>query len=204
MEEQRSIIEEHPLAPFYPEGARILLLGSFPPPKKRWSMNFYYPNWLNDMWRIIGLIFYDDPSVFEIRERKIFDEKKIREFLTDHKIALSDVARRVIRTRGNASDQYLEVIESIDLKQELNRLPDCHVLVTAGQKSCDILNQAISLLIETPIESPGIGNYQEFIWKRRAIQWFRMPSSSRAYPKPLSEKAREYRKPFEAIKNRKT
>lgn len=48
--------ELHPLGFFLPNHAKILLLGSFPPPKNRWSMNFYYPNIRNDMWRIMGLI----------------------------------------------------------------------------------------------------------------------------------------------------
>ena len=34
----------------------MLFLGSFPPQPKRWCMPFYYPNWLNDFWRILGLI----------------------------------------------------------------------------------------------------------------------------------------------------
>ena len=47
-------VEEHPLLPFLPPEARLLMLGSFPPPRYRWSMDFYYPNWNNDMWRIVG------------------------------------------------------------------------------------------------------------------------------------------------------
>lgn len=31
-------IEVHPLEPFLPENGRILFLGSFPPPRGRWSM----------------------------------------------------------------------------------------------------------------------------------------------------------------------
>ena len=50
-------IEQHPLEPFLPGNARLLMLGSFPPQKKRWSMEFYYPNWNNDMWRITGFPF---------------------------------------------------------------------------------------------------------------------------------------------------
>ena len=50
-------IEQHPLEPFLPGNARLLMLGSFPPQKKRWSMEFYYPNWNNDMWRITGFLF---------------------------------------------------------------------------------------------------------------------------------------------------
>ena len=37
-------IEKHPLEPFLPAKAKLLMLGSFPPQKKRWSMDFYYPN----------------------------------------------------------------------------------------------------------------------------------------------------------------
>ncbi|EPQ1350886.1 uracil-DNA glycosylase family protein, partial [Acinetobacter baumannii] len=50
-------IETHPLQPFLPENARLLMLGSFPPPRNKWKMDFYYPNFQNDMWRIFGLIF---------------------------------------------------------------------------------------------------------------------------------------------------
>ena len=35
--------ERHPLDPFLPSGARLLMLGSFPPQRKRWSMEFFYP-----------------------------------------------------------------------------------------------------------------------------------------------------------------
>ena len=44
--------EVHPLTLFAPEGARLLMLGSFPPPRERWRMDFFYPNFQNDMWRI--------------------------------------------------------------------------------------------------------------------------------------------------------
>ena len=47
-------VEKHPFQPFLPEGARILFLGSFPPQPHRWCMPFYYPNWINDFWRVTG------------------------------------------------------------------------------------------------------------------------------------------------------
>ena len=47
------ISELHPLEPFLPVGARLLMLGSFPPQRVRWSMDFFYPNLQNDMWRIV-------------------------------------------------------------------------------------------------------------------------------------------------------
>ena len=58
--------ESHPLKPFLPEGARLLMLGSFPPKRERWSMEFFYPNWINDMWRIWAHIFFQDRRYFDI------------------------------------------------------------------------------------------------------------------------------------------
>ena len=57
-------IERHPLQPFLPQNAQILMLGSFPPPKERWCMDFFYPNPQNDMWRIMGLVFFGDKEHF--------------------------------------------------------------------------------------------------------------------------------------------
>ena len=37
-------IETHPFVPFIPEGAKVLMLGTFPPASHRWCMPFYYPN----------------------------------------------------------------------------------------------------------------------------------------------------------------
>ena len=37
-------IEQHPFEPFLPDGAVVLMLGTFPPKPERWSMEFYYPN----------------------------------------------------------------------------------------------------------------------------------------------------------------
>ena len=65
-------IEQHPLRPFLPEGAQVLMLGSFPPPRKKWSMNFFYPNYINDMWRIFGLVFKNDRDYFVDAAAKTF------------------------------------------------------------------------------------------------------------------------------------
>ena len=51
-------IERHPLQPFLPANAQILMLGSFPPPKERWCMDFFYPNPQNDMWLAIAPDFF--------------------------------------------------------------------------------------------------------------------------------------------------
>ena len=72
-------IEKHPFEPFLPEGARILFLGSFPPQEHRWCMPFYYPNWINDFWRIMGLIHFGNKNHFCLVGEKRFDEALIRQ-----------------------------------------------------------------------------------------------------------------------------
>ena len=105
--------ELHPLGFFLPENTRLLMLGSFPPPRARWSMDFYYPNIQNDMWRILGLIFYGNKDAF-LRDKKAFSEEKAKAFCREKGIGIGDTAMEVIRLKANASDKFLEVVRPID------------------------------------------------------------------------------------------
>ena len=127
-------IERHPLEPFLPANARLLMLGSFPPQKKRWSMEFYYPNWNNDMWRIVGLLFFNDKNHFLNEAAKAFDKDRIIPFLQKKGIALFDTATAIRRLQDNASDKFLEVVEPTDIEGMLRRLPECKTIVTTGEK----------------------------------------------------------------------
>ena len=108
-------IETHPLQPFLPENARLLMLGSFPPPRNKWKMDFYYPNFQNDMWRIFGLIFFQDKTYFLSENQKSFNEEAIRSFLIETGIAIFDTAYQIKRLKGNASDKFLEIVTPTDL-----------------------------------------------------------------------------------------
>ena len=183
--------EIHPLAPFLPPNARLLLLGSFPPPRKRWSMDFFYPNYTNDMWRIFGLIFFDDKDHFVDIEKKKFRKDNIEQFLREKAIAVSDTVAVANRLNGNASDLTLEVVEPLNLAGMLDQIPLCHTLVTTGQQATD------TLLSITGSSAPAIGGFVDFLYHNRHLRLYRMPSTSRAYPKPLTEKAEIYRTIFQ-------
>lgn len=195
-----SRIESHPWRPFYPPDVRLLILGSFPPPSKRWSMEFYYPNWINDFWRILGTIFFDDIHHFELTGRKAFDEKLIKTFLTDKKIGMNDMGKKAIRLKDNASDRFLEIVEAINLIDTFGTLPKCRGVVTTGQKSSDIFTEQIRE-IACHATVPGVGEWVEIsLGSGRSVRWYRMPSTSRAYPKPLAEKAQIWRRMFQEMK----
>ena len=185
--------ERHPLEPFLPEGTNILMLGSFPPERKRWSMEFFYPNWGNDMWRIWGYIFFGDKQHFELTEEKRFDRERIAAFCTEHGIALYDTACEVRRLAGNASDKFLEVVTPTDLRSLLRRLPHCRAIVTTGEKATD------TLIEQFGCAKPRVGEYTEIEFEGRTLRIYRMPSSSRAYPLKLERKAEAYERMLREI-----
>jgi len=184
--------EIHPMRPFLPGSSRILLLGSFPPPVNRWSMDFYYPNFQNDMWRIMGLIFYNNPLYF-IKE-KAFDKERITTFCKEKGIALYDTAMRIVRGSGNASDKFLEVLQPIDIENVLTRLPGCKTVAVTGQKAGETLLEVIRENgYAGKLSLPAMGNYITFLFRERTVKLYRMPSTSRAYPMSLEKKASYYR-----------
>lgn len=188
-------IETHPLPPFAPPRATVLMLGSFPPPRVRWKMDFYYPNFQNDMWRVFGLVFFNNADYFIAVDGKAFKEDLLRAFLHDKGIALSDTAYRVQRLQGNASDKFLRIVETLDLAALLQRLPHCRTLTTTGELATDTLHT----LLPSASAKPAIGQRVETLFDGRPLHWVRLPSSSRAYPLPLAAKADRYRRFFSSI-----
>ena len=180
-------MERHPLQPFLPENAHILMLGSFPPPKKRWSIDFFYPNMQNDMWRIFGLVFFDNKDYFVDTPHKRFNKPLLETFLREKGVALYDTACAVNRLQDNASDKFLEVVEHTDIDALLHQLPHCHAIVTTGQKATDTLRAHFA------VAEPKVGLYVDFEFEGRNMRLYRMPSSSRAYPLALEKKAAFYR-----------
>lgn len=199
-------IEKHPFEPFLPKGARMLFLGSFPPQPHRWSMPFYYPNWINDFWRIMGLIHFADKDHFCIPSLKRFDEAAIRQFCLDEGLAFYDTACEVRRLKDNASDAFLEVVTPTDVRSLLRQIPGCHNLITTGEKATGVVAEQLGCPM------PAIGSYIEMAdvmpgtvdgmpgtvdgMPGATLRFWRMPSTSRAYPLPLDRKAGFYRRLF--------
>ncbi len=177
-------IESHPLQPFLPSNAKLLMLGSFPPPKERWKMDFYYPNYQNDMWRIFGYLFFDDKNYFLDLENKNFKQQQIHNFLIEKGIAIFDTAVQVQRLKGNASDKFLQIVTPTNLQDLLEQIPLCNTLMTTGDKATETL----MLSLPENTEKPQIGQSTQTYFVDRWLDLYRMPSSSRAYPLALEKK----------------
>lgn len=188
-------MEWHPLIPFLPKEAKVLFLGSFPPQRKRWCMDFFYPNFTNDHWRIQGLVFHRDAQFFVDLQHKTFRLNAIVEHLKLNRIAFFDTALAVRRLADNASDKFLEVVVSTDIRTMVGHLPQLKAIVTTGEKATETIARTLGIAdergkpilpkVSTALPSPIHG-----------IDLYRLPSSSRAYPMALTQKAEAYRKMF--------
>lgn len=185
------MIERHPLRPFLPANAKVLFLGSFPPPQKRWCMDFYYPNFINDHWRIEGEVWFADKNHFVDATNKCFKKDEIVDFLNEKGIALYDTAEAVRRLKDNASDAFLEIVEPTDIRALLKHIPSCRAIATTGEKATGEVRQHFGMG-----KLPAVGSKTEL---DEGLWLYRLPSSSRAYPLAFDKKVEAYRKAFEEI-----
>ena len=190
-------VEYHPLRPFLPENAKVLFLGSFPPQRKRWCMDFYYPNFINDHWRIEGQVFFGDKHHFVDAENKRFKLDEIVAFCKEKGLAFFDTSTAIRRLQDNASDKFLEVVEPTDIPALLSRLPHCRAIVTTGEKATGTICASLHIP-----EMPKVGACVEvpLVHEGEPLFLYRLPSSSRAYPLSFDKKVEAYRKMFDAVK----
>ena len=99
-----------------------------------------------------------------------------------------------MREHGNASDKFLQVVETVDLAAILAQMPDCRRICTTGGKATEILLD----IQGGGIKMPKTGETVPFPFAGRDLTLTRLPSTSRAYPLSLAKKAAAYRAFFEA------
>jgi G:T/U-mismatch repair DNA glycosylase len=195
IERSKDGVEYHPLCPFLPENARMLFLGSFPPQRKRWCMDFYYPNFINDHWRIEGQIFFGDKNHFVDIEAKRFKIDEIVAFCQEKGLAFFDTATAVRRLQDNASDKFLEVVEPTDIHALIRQLPHLQAIVTTGEKATATICANFDIS-ESPKVNASVVIPELFNCDGEQILLYRLPSSSRAYPLSFDKKVDAYRSCF--------
>lgn len=186
-------IESHPFPALLPPEATVMMMGTFPPKAEKHAMLFHYPNFINDMWRVYGLVFFNDTAHFQKIGEKAFDAEKIKAFLRERGIASCPTVLKAVREQDNASDKFLRVVKTMDLPAVLAQLPRCRHICTTGGKATEVL---LSLLPDAP-KMPKTGETLSFTLTNRHLTLTRLPSTSRAYPLSLQKKAAAYRAFFE-------
>ena len=139
----------------------------------------------------MGQIFFGEKTYFEVQ--KVFNRDEIASFCETKAIAIFDTAQAVIRLQGNAADEHLEIVEPTDIAALLQQIPLCHDICCTGGKAAQTLAETLHCVL------PTVGEYIATCFAGRTIRFWRMPSSSRAYPLSLDKKAAAYRQMFETI-----
>lgn len=183
MSENLLEIETHPFDPVLPPKAAVMMMGTFPPKEDKRAMQFHYPNFQNDMWRVYGLVFFNDAAHFRMpshgeaaHSEKAFDAEKIKTFLHERGIASCPTVLKAAREHGNASDKFLKVVETVDLAAVLAKIPDCRHICTTGGKATEILLD----IQGGGIKMPKTGETVPFPFAGRDLTLTRLPSTSRA------------------------
>lgn len=191
-------VEYHPLIPFLPPNARVLFLGSFPPQRKRWCMDFYYPNFINDHWRIEGQVFFGDKNHFVDIKNKCFKLDEIVAFCQEKGLAFFDTSTAIRRLQDNASDKFLEVVEPTDICALLAQLPQCRAIVTTGEKATETICASLHIP-QIPKVSTSVVIPDTYNQEGEQMLLYRLPSSSRAYPLSFDKKVDAYKQMFYAL-----
>lgn len=157
-------------------------------------MDFFYPNFNNDFWRVMGLVHFGDAQHFVNPAGKRFDYEAVVDFCRATGLAFFDTASQVRRLKDNASDAFLEVLQPTDVGALLARLPRCRTIVTTGGKASEELAALLraSSCSAAIVEVPAPGTSVDVSAWGRTLRWWRMPSTSRAYPLALTAKAAAY------------
>lgn len=161
-------------------------------------MDFFYPNFINDHWRIEGEVFFNDKNHFVDTQAKRFKLEEIVAFCQERGFAFFDTATAVRRLQDNASDKFLEVVEQTDIRALLQHLPNCRVLVTTGEKATETICASLHIAdipkVNSSVAIPALFNHDG-----EQITLCRLPSSSRAYPLSFDKKVEAYRNCFKKM-----
>ena len=117
--------EIHPWNWYVPAGARTVVIGTFPPTRRNWSFDFFYPNKNNYFWKIIARI-ADRPLRYVSGEEAVNERK---ELLNQLKTGVSDMGQIIRRKSDSSLDENLEIIAYMDIFKLLQENPSVRKLI---------------------------------------------------------------------------
>lgn len=130
-------LHTHPYAPFIPENATKLIVGTLPPPRfttknlKPDDVDFCYGSRDGQLWRILDSIF--DLNLDYENTQKAISQRKI--FLEKRGIGICDMVESAEREKVDASDLGMQNVIFRDLVGYLKRYPRVDTLLFTGGNS---------------------------------------------------------------------
>lgn len=108
--------EIHPFQWFVPENSRVLVVGTFPPTRRNWSYEFFYPNKRNLFWRVMadvaGVSLQHFSGIEAVEERK--------KLLQNLQVGITDMGHTITRINDSSLDEHLSIVTYMDILQLLD------------------------------------------------------------------------------------
>lgn len=111
--------EQHPWNWYGRQDSHTLIVGTFPPTKRNWSFDFFYPNKRNFFWKLLSGI-TGRALVQESGEAAVSERKAL---LDELKVTITDMGGTIARMDNNSLDENLHPIEYMDILQLLEERP---------------------------------------------------------------------------------
>jgi G:T/U-mismatch repair DNA glycosylase len=107
---------------------KVLILGNFPPHKKRWDYEFYYPNKQNNFWKVLSAI-SGKPLKWMKGAEAVAERKAIMEKLG---VGVFNIARKVLRKGYSARDTDIQILEYNDVLEIIQKHLELKKIILAG------------------------------------------------------------------------
>jgi G:T/U-mismatch repair DNA glycosylase len=190
-------IEIHPDWDFDIPEMKTLILGNFPPHKKRWDYEFFYPNKQNNFWRVLAAI--NGKPLKEISGWPAVKERKA--IMKDLKTGVMNIAAKIKRKGHSARDTDIEIIEYNDVLNVILKHPELETIIIAGYsarnstavKFIEYLNSQ-NIEYEPPTKIKAGGNLIISIGGKK-IKCVIVNSTSTAFPIKLDDLVSQF-KPY--------
>jgi G:T/U-mismatch repair DNA glycosylase len=103
--------ERHPWKWYVPANSRILIIGTFPPVKEKWSFQFFYPNKQNLFWPVMSRL-VNKPLEHLSGDTAVDERKQILELL---KAGITDMGFEIDRKGNSSLDENLTATRYMDI-----------------------------------------------------------------------------------------
>ena len=110
---------------YIPSGAKTVIIGTFPPVRRNWSFDFFYPNKNNYFWRVLAALDGQELQYFSGKEA-VTERKALLDRL---QVGLSDMGQVICRKKDNSMDENLHIVKYMDILQLLDENPSVSKLV---------------------------------------------------------------------------
>ena len=149
--------EIHPWNWYIPQEAKTVVIGTFPPTRRNWSFDFFYPNKNNYFWKLMARI-ADRPLLCPSGEDAVNERKDLLNHL---KLGVSDMGQIIRRKTDSSLDQNLELVASMDIFKLLQENPSVSKLIFTSSSG----------------KSSAIGWFKEYLHRHQIP--FKIPQGKR-------------------------